>query len=151
GPNLKPVRHWIHDVSLVGRLDPMKANTVMPASNQRNVLGMRPAKRHRRTCWTTRLQSCMRQVWSIPNLFRQHAALIRKIFDRFNKRFWIATRSKLIMAAFSRQDWPAPAHSGSVISAAVILLAVTVVIVTTPTRTLRQIVLENAIDYFDRV
>src|ERR1700751_5298605 len=55
------------------------------------------------------------------------------------------------MAAFSRQNRPAPAYAGSVVSAAVIFLTVAVVIVTAPTRTLRQIVLENAIDYFDRV
>src|SRR5262249_57385884 len=55
------------------------------------------------------------------------------------------------MAAFSRQNWPAPADAGSIISAAVIFLAVAVVIVTTPAWALRQVVFENAIDYFDRV
>jgi len=55
------------------------------------------------------------------------------------------------MTAFSRQDRPTSADSSSVVSAAIIFLAVAVVIVTTPARALRQVVLENAIDYFDGV
>ena len=112
---------------------------------------MRPAKRHRRACRTTKFHSCVRQVGSIPNLFGKHAALVRKIFDRRDQRFWIATGSEFVMASFSRQNRPAPAHSGSVVSAAILSLAVAIVIVTTPARALRQVVLENAINYFDRV
>src|SRR5262245_62086504 len=152
-PNLKTVRHWIDHVSLVGRIDPIEANAIMPAPNQRNVLGVRPAKRHRRTCRTTACHFCVRQVGSIPNLFGEHAALVhvRKASDGRDERFWITTGSEFVMTAFSRQNRPAPAYPGSVVSAAVIFLTVTVVIVTTPTRALRQIVLEDAIDYFDRI
>src|SRR5215470_20398151 len=96
-PNLKTVRHWIYYVSLVGRLNPMEANTVMPAADQRNVLGVRPAKRHRRTRRTTPFHPCVRQVGSIPNLFGQHAAIVRKIFDRLDERFWIATGREFVM------------------------------------------------------
>src|SRR5262245_991050 len=55
------------------------------------------------------------------------------------------------MAAFTCQDWPATAHACSVVSAAIVFLAIAVVIVTAPARTLRQVVLENAIYYFDRI
>src|SRR5262245_8563111 len=151
GPNLKTVRHWIHHVSLVGRIDPVEANAIMSAPNQRNVLGVRPAKRHRRTCRTTAFHFCVRQVGSIPNLFSEHAALVRKMFDGCDERFWITTGSEFVMTAFSGQNRPAPAYPGSVVSAAVIFLTVTVVIVTTPTWALRQIVLEDAIDYFGRI
>jgi hypothetical protein len=70
-------------------------------------------------------------------------------FPSPNKQHRIATGSEFVLAAFSRQNRPAPAHSGSVVSAAVIFLAVAVVIVTTPARALRQVVLENAINHFD--
>src|SRR4029077_5892038 len=106
-------------------------------------------KRHRRARRTTAFHSCLRQVGSIPNLFGDHAALVRKIFDCRDQRFWIATGSEFVVAAFSCQNRPAPAYAASVVSAAVILLAVAVVIVTTPAGALRQVVLENAINHFD--
>src|SRR5262245_6295499 len=127
----------------------MEANAVMPAPHKRNVLGVRPAKRHRRARRTTAPHSCARQIGSIPDLFGEHAALVGKIFDRSDERFWITTSSKFVMATFSSQNGPASSHSGSVVSAAVIFLTVAVVIVATPARALRQVVLENAIDYFD--
>src|SRR5262245_30032950 len=151
GPNLEAVRHRIHYISLVRRFDSREANAVMPAPDQRDVFGVRPAERHRRTGWTTGLHSCLGQVWSIPNLFGEHAALVRKIFDRRDKRFWIATGSELVVAAFSRQNRPAPAHSSSIVSAPVSFLAVAVMIVAAPARALRQIVLLNPIDHFNRV
>src|SRR5439155_5630459 len=151
GPNLKTVRRWIYHISLIRRLDPMEANAIMPASDEGNVLGVRPAKRHRRARGTTAFHPCMRQIGSIPNLFGEHAALVRKIFHCRDERFWICTRNKFVMAAFSGQNRPAPAYACSVISAAVIFLTVAVMIVTTPARALWQIVLENAIDYFNRV
>src|ERR1700746_353708 len=119
----------------------MEANAVMPAPDERNVLGVRPAKRHRRACRTTAFHSCLWQIGSIPNLFGEHATLVGKLFDRGDERFWIATGNELVMATFSRQNWPAPAYAGSVVSASVIFLTVAVVIVTTPARTLRQVML----------
>src|ERR1043166_7528249 len=100
-PTLAAISPWLHAVSLVGRVDAMKANAIIPASYQRTVCGVRPAKRHRRTCRTAGFHSCVRQGGSIPNRFRKHAALIRKIFDRGDKRFWIAAGSEFVMAAFS--------------------------------------------------
>src|SRR5262249_5390716 len=144
-------RRWIYHVSLVRRLDMMEANAVMPASDERNVLGVRPAKRHRRARRTATFHPCMRQIGSIPNLLGEHAALIRKVFHCRDERFWVSTRNEFVMAAFSRQNRPAPAHACSVISATVIFLTVAVMIVTTPARALRQVVLEDVIGYFDRV
>src|SRR5437763_5172231 len=132
GPNLKTVRRWIYHISLIRRIDPMEANAIMPATDEGNVLGVRPAKRHRRACGATASHPCMRQIGSIPNLFGKHAALVRKIFHCRDERFWISTRNKVVMVAFSRQNRPAPAYSGSVVGAAVIFLTVAAVIVTTP-------------------
>src|SRR6266536_1132917 len=116
GPNLKTVRRWIYHISLIRRIDPMEANAIMPASDERNVLGVRPAKRHRRARRTTAFHPCMRQIGSIPNLFSEHAALIRDILHRSDERFWISPCSEFVMAAFSRQNRPAPAYPGSVVS-----------------------------------
>src|ERR1051325_9897891 len=55
------------------------------------------------------------------------------------------------MAAFARQNWPAPAPSSAVVRAAIIFLTVAVVIVTAPARALRKVVFDNAIDHLDRV
>ena len=113
-PNLVSTLHWIDDVSLVRRLDAVKANAVVPAAHERNIFGVRPAKRHRRAGRTTAFHSCMRQVGSVPNLFGDHAALVRKIFHRRDERFWIATGSEFVMAAFSCQNRPATAYACSV-------------------------------------
>src|SRR5438477_2471156 len=91
GPNLKTVRRWIYHVSLIRRIDPMEANAIMPASDKGNVLGVRPAKRHRRACGATAPHSCVWQVGPIPNLFGEHSALIREILHRSDERFWIST------------------------------------------------------------
>src|SRR5438874_9178975 len=55
------------------------------------------------------------------------------------------------MAAFAGKNWPATSDACAVESAAVIFLPITVVIVTTPARPLWQIILEHAIDDFDRI
>src|SRR5438552_1679728 len=151
GPNLKTVRRWIYHISLIRRIDPMEANAIMPASDEGDELRVRPAKRHRRARRTTASHPCMRQIGSIPNLFGKHAALVRKVFHGRDERFWISTRHEFVMAAFSGQNRPAPAYPCSVISAAVIFLTVAIMIVTAPARALRQVVLEDAIDYFNRV
>src|SRR5438045_5481686 len=98
----------------------MEANAIMPAPDERNVLSVRPAKRHRRARRTTAFHSCVRQVGSIPNLFGKHAALVRKIFDGRDKRFRIATGGEFVMASFSSQNRPAPSQCGSVVSAAIL-------------------------------
>src|SRR4029077_6821892 len=123
----------------------------MSAAHEGNVFGVRPAKRHCRAGWTTAFHMSARQVRSVPYLFGDHPTLVREIFYRRDKRLWIAPRSQLVMAAFSGQNRPAPAHARSVEGAAVVLLAVAIVIVATPAGALRQIIFEHAIDHFDRV
>src|SRR5437879_3060946 len=106
GPNLKTVRRGIYHISLIRRLDPMEANAIMPASDKGDVLGVRPAKRHRRARRTTASHPCMRQIGSIPNLFGEHAALVRKVFHCGDERFWISPGNEFVMAAFSGQNRP---------------------------------------------
>src|SRR4051794_18450333 len=101
GPDLKTIRDGIYHVSLVSRIHSMKANPVVPAPDERNVLGVRPAKRHGRAGRATAFHSHMRQVRSVPNLFGEHAALVRKIFDRCDEGFGIAARSEFVVTAFS--------------------------------------------------
>src|SRR5262245_35555288 len=140
-PDLIPALCWIHHVTLVRRIHAIVANAVMPAAHKRYVLGVRPAKRHRRPSRTTAFHSHVRQVWSIPNLFGQHAACVGEIFHRPDELLRVAPGGKLVVPAFSCQNRPASAHAGSIVSAAVIFLAVAVVIITTPARALRQVVL----------
>src|SRR5437899_10936283 len=102
-PNLKTVRRWIHYVPLVRRIDAMKANAILPATDERNVLGVRPAKRHCRASGATAPQSCVWQVGPITNLFGEHSALIREILHRSDARFSISTSSEYVTATFSRQ------------------------------------------------
>jgi hypothetical protein len=53
------------------------------------------------------------------------------------------------MTAFSRQNRPTTSHARSVESTTVIFLPIAIVIITTPSRALRQIMFEHAIDDFD--
>src|SRR5207244_11805070 len=100
-PNLVSTLRWIYDVALVRRLDTVEANAVMPAAHERNIFSVRPAKRHCRASRTTAFHPRMRQIFAVPNLLCDHAALIRKVFDRGDERFWIAPRGQLVMAAFT--------------------------------------------------
>src|SRR5262245_28814765 len=55
------------------------------------------------------------------------------------------------MAAFARQNRPRMPNARPVDRAAIGTLAMAVVIVTAPARALRQVMLERAIDYLDRI
>src|SRR5437867_11510638 len=109
-PNLVSTLRWIYDVASVRRLDTVEANAIMPAAHERNIFSVRPAKRHCRACWTTAFHSRLRQIVTVPHLFRDHAALIGKVFDRRDERLRIAPRSQLVMAAFARQNRPATSN-----------------------------------------
>src|SRR5437016_3386686 len=148
-PNLVSTLHWIYDVALVRRLDPVEANAVMPAAHERNIFSVRPAKRHCRASRTTAFHPRMRQIFAVPNLLCDHTAFIGKIFDRRDERLRIAPRSQLVMPAFSRQNRPATSNARSVESAAVISLSVAIMIVSTPPRALRQVMFKHAINHFD--
>src|SRR5437870_11849829 len=108
---------------------------------------MRPAERHCRTRRFTAFHASLRQIGVIPNLLRQHAAFIGKAFERADKSHRISAGSQLVMAALAGQQWPATASAGSIIGAAVVLLAVTIVIVAPPAWTLRQVPLQDLIDH----
>src|SRR5437588_11648492 len=99
-PNLVSTLHWIYDVTLVGWLYAAEANAIVPAAHERNIFRVRPAKRHRRASRTTAFHSRMRQLVAVPNLLCDHAALIRKVFDGVDSRFWITPRGQFVMAAF---------------------------------------------------
>jgi hypothetical protein len=98
-PNFIPTLHRIRDVALIRRIDAVEAHAIMPTAHERNVFGMRPAKWHRGAGRTTASQ--VWQVDSVPNLFGEHPALVRKIFHCCDERFWVAPGSQFIMAAFS--------------------------------------------------
>src|SRR5438876_4148329 len=111
-PNLVSTLRWIYDVASVRRLDTVEANAIMPAAHERNIFSVRPAKRHCRAGWTTASHTATRlataspsrggQVRSVPQLFGDHAALIRKVFHRCDEALWVAASSQFVMAAFSR-------------------------------------------------
>jgi len=128
-PNLVSILRWIYDVTLVGRLYAIEANAVMPAAHERNIFRVRPAKRHRRASRANRASFRVRQNLAVPNLLCDHAAFIRKVFDRGDERFWIAPRGQLVMAAFSGQNWPAATYACAVEGASVILLSVVIMVV----------------------
>src|SRR5262249_1919873 len=99
--------------------------------------------------WTAALHMGLWQVRPVPQLFREHAALVRKVLYGRNEWPRIAAGGKFIMTAFSRQDWPATPNARSVKSTSVVLLSITIVIVATPARALWQIMFEYAIYHFD--
>src|SRR5581483_5872021 len=119
-------------IALICRLDAIEADAVVAAAHQRHVLSVRPTQRHRRAGRAAAFQSGVRQVGAIPNLFCNHAALIRKILHRLDKWPGIAPGGQLVMAAFAGQDRPATAHACAVVSAAIVLLPVAIMIVAAP-------------------
>src|SRR5512145_2086181 len=112
---------------------------------------MRPTQWHGRTRWHAAPHSSLRQVLGIPQLLAEHATLVGELFHRRNERNRIASGSDLVMAALARQNRPRTADARPIEGATVILLPIAIVIVTAPARTLRQVVLEHAIDHFDRI
>src|SRR5262245_12054949 len=55
------------------------------------------------------------------------------------------------MSAFARQNWPTTTHARPVEGRPVILLTIAIVIVATPSRPLRQVMLDYPVNHFDRV
>src|SRR2546425_471587 len=107
----------------------------MAAAHEGNVFGVRPTKRHRRPCWGTAFHPAVPQVISVPKLFADHAALVGKVFDRFDERHRIACGSQFVMAALSRQNRPATTDARSIESTAVVLFPITIMMIATPPRT----------------
>ena len=101
-PNLVPALDWIHHIALECRFDSVEADPVMAAAHKRNIFRVRPAKRHRRAGRATAFHPAIRQIIGVPDLFGNHAALIRKIFHRHDERFRIASGSQFVMAALPR-------------------------------------------------
>src|SRR5215216_5302834 len=157
-PNFIPTWHRVQNIPLERCLNAIKTDAVMPTAHQRDIFSVRPAKGHRGAggatwfhvgAWLAAARSSRRrQIRSVPQLFGEHAALVRKIFHRGNQGLWIASRSQLVMASFACQNRPATTHAGSVVGAAIVLLTVAVVIVTTPARALRQLMFNHAVDHF---
>src|SRR5438034_11587138 len=100
---------------------------------------MGPTQRHCRASCGAAFHPTVAQIITIPKLFADHPTLVGKVFHRLDERLRIASGSQFVMAAFSSQNRPAATHARPVESATVVFLPVTIMIVTTPARALRQI------------
>src|SRR4030095_744163 len=98
-PDLVPAFYRILDVTLVCSIDAIETNAVVTATDERYILGMRPAQRH--GCSGGLAAFHVGQIVRVPKLFGDHSTLIGKILDRGDERSWIATRSEFVMAAFA--------------------------------------------------
>src|SRR4029077_1000681 len=121
---------WMRHVALERRLDAIETDAVVTAAHERNIFGVRPAKRHCSAGRATAFHSHTRQILTVPDLFGQHPAFIGKIFHRLDERLRVPAGSQFVMAAFASQNRPATTYARSVESAAVILLPVAIVIIT---------------------
>src|SRR4051812_27459201 len=148
-PNLMLRFHRLDHIPLERRVDSVKTSPLVPTPHQGDVLGMRPAQRHRCTGWRTTFEPLTCTVITVPKLFGDHPAVAGKAFHAFDKRHRITTGSQLVMAPFSGQNRPAPSHTRSVKRPSVLLFPVAIVIVATPAWSLRQVIFEHLIDHFD--
>ena len=100
------ILHPVKYIALERRVDSIEADPVVTTAYEPDIFGMRPAERHRRAGGFSAFQPAIRQIRSVPQLFRNHAASIGKPFNRFDKRHRIALSSEFIMAALARQYGP---------------------------------------------
>ena len=63
----------------------------------------------------------------------------------------VASGGQFVVAAFAREDRPRAAHARAIECRAIVLLAVSIVVVAAPAGSLRQIASENAIDHLKRI
>ena len=153
-PDFVPALYRIHYVPLECGFNPIKADSVMAAPHQRNIFRVRPAKRHRRTGWASTfhpLHPVALQVAGVPQLFTDHATPVCEFFHCGNERLGITSGSQFVVTAFSRQNWPATTHARAVESAAIVFLTIAIVIVATPSRALRKVVFDHAVNHLERV
>src|SRR5580693_7683127 len=110
---------------------------------------MRPAQRHGRAGGLSAFHAVARQISGVPKLLADHAARVRKLFQRLDEQPRVAAGGDFVMAALAGENRPRPADAGPVISAAAVFLAVAIVIVTPPARTLRKLLFEHLVHDFD--
>src|SRR5436190_13796770 len=113
-PDFMAARRRIAHIALEGRLDAVQANAIVVAADQRDVFGMGPAQRHSRAGRAAALHALVWQVFLIPKLLADHAALVGKFFYRGDEWQRIASGSQLIMAPLASQNRPSAANAGSV-------------------------------------
>ena len=113
---------------------------------QLDVLRLGPHQRHRGARLSAKHKMALGKIRRIPHLFWYQANAACKIFECPNIRFRIVTGSKLVNAALSRQHWPRPSDTPSVIGGPVLVLSETIVIVSTPHRPCGRVYLEHRID-----
>src|SRR5437899_12217018 len=96
---------------------------------------MCPQERLSRPRGSTKTEILGRHVRCVPDLFRDQAHALREIFQRMQIRFRVTARGNLVMSPLPRQQGPGAACAPFFVRAAIVALAVTVVVVATPTRT----------------
>src|SRR5438105_232284 len=82
----------------------------------------------------------------VPNLFRQHAPVVRHVQHGVEVWAGVLAGGQRILATLARQQDPESADAGAVPAMPVRLLAIAVVIVAIPVRTVRSIDADNLID-----
>ena len=147
------VRAWyrLRDVTLVGRLHAIEHHSIATAANQAEILGVRPAERHGRAGGFSAPKMPTLQVIIIPQLLGKHTAFVCHAFEHIDVRQWIAAGGQFVVAAFSGEDRPRAAHARAIERRAIILLPVSVVIVASPARALRQFAANGPVDHFKRI
>src|SRR5579862_1374805 len=136
-------RYRVSNVALEGRFDPIKADAVVGTANEGDIFRMRPAQGH--GCAGGQPPPHCSEIFSVPQLFAEHAPFVGELFHRGDKRHGIPSGSEFVMPALAGQNRPRAADAGSIESTAVILLSIAIVIVSAPAGTLGQVTLERAI------
>ena len=150
-PNLVPARHRLRDVALVCGLDAVKDNAVAPAANEAEILGMRPAERVGRADGLTSFKITPWQIIIVPELLGKHTAGIGHAFEHVDVSQRIASGGQFVVAAFARENWPRATHARAIERRAIVLLAVSIVVVAAPAGALRKLAPENAVDHLKRI
>src|SRR4029077_18037197 len=87
----------------------------------------------------------------VPELLGEHTAGISHAFEDVDVSQRVASGGKFVVAAFAREDWPGAAHACAIEGRAIVLLAVSVVVVAAPAGALRELAPDNTVDHLKRI
>ena len=91
------------------------------------------------------------QIIIVPELLGKHTALVGHAFEHVDVWQRIASGGQFVVAAFACEDRPRAAHARAIERRAIILLAVSVVVVAAPAGALRKLAPNGPVDHLKRI
>src|SRR5689334_6906662 len=112
---------------------------------------MRPKQRHCRIGCSTETKIVVGQVWPVPDLFRNQTDPLREVFQSPQIRCSVTSSRNLVMPALACQQRPWASLTPARVRGTAFALAIAVMVISPPGRTVGSIDFQHGIDDTERV